>query len=150
MVAMVEAARRERDIVRSVASLAAAVAHEMNKALSILREQLEMLARDVPASGRRRIDESLATARQIPKWWVGFGTSGGSRSSPRGPTSTGCSTSGSRMSRPMEKRSAGREEAGSTEGRRSSRRNALRTQRLSLIRSPRGPRGRWSGAFSGP
>jgi transposase len=30
------------------------------------------------------------------------------------------------------------------------RRNALRTQRLSLIRSPRGPRGRWSGAFSGP
>ena len=61
----VEAARRERDIVRSVASLAAAVAHEINNALSILLGQLEMLARDVPAAGRRRIDESLATTRQI-------------------------------------------------------------------------------------
>jgi signal transduction histidine kinase len=61
----VEAARRERDIVQSVASLAAAVAHEINNALSILLGQLEMLAKDVPASGRRRIDESLATTRQI-------------------------------------------------------------------------------------
>jgi signal transduction histidine kinase len=61
----VEAARRERDIVGSVASLAAAVAHEINNALSILLGQLELLARDVPASGRRRIDESLAATRQI-------------------------------------------------------------------------------------
>ena len=61
----IEAARRERDIVRSVASLAAAVAHEINNALSILLGQLEMLAKDVPASGRRRIDESLAVTRQI-------------------------------------------------------------------------------------
>ena len=61
----VEAARRERDIVRSVASLAAAAAHEINNALSILLGQLELLAKDVPASGRRRIDESLAATRQI-------------------------------------------------------------------------------------
>jgi PAS domain S-box-containing protein len=61
----VEAARRDRDIVRSVASLAAAAAHEINNALSILLGQLELLAKDVPALGRRRIDESLAATRQI-------------------------------------------------------------------------------------
>jgi signal transduction histidine kinase len=60
-----EAARRERDTVRSVASLAAAVAHEINNCLAILLAQLELLGKDVPASGRRRIDESLATTRQI-------------------------------------------------------------------------------------
>jgi PAS domain S-box-containing protein len=61
----VEAARREQDIVRSLASLATAAAHEINNALSILMGQLELLAKDVPASGRRRIDESLAATRQI-------------------------------------------------------------------------------------
>jgi PAS domain S-box-containing protein len=61
----VEAARRERDNVRSVASLAAAVAHEINNALSILLVQLELLAKDVSASGRHRIDESVAATRQI-------------------------------------------------------------------------------------
>ncbi len=60
-----EAARREQDTLRSVASLAAGVAHEINNALSILLGQFELLARDVPASGRRRIDESLAATRQI-------------------------------------------------------------------------------------
>jgi PAS domain S-box-containing protein len=61
----VEAARREQDTIRSVASLAAAAAHEINNALSILLGQLELLARDVPPSGRRRIDECLASTRQI-------------------------------------------------------------------------------------
>jgi PAS domain S-box-containing protein len=60
-----EAARREQDTLRSVASLAAGVAHEINNALSILLGHLELLARDVPTSGRRRIDESLAATRQI-------------------------------------------------------------------------------------
>jgi PAS domain S-box-containing protein len=60
-----EAVRREQDTLRSVASLAAGVAHEINNALSILLAHLELLARDVPASGRRRIDESLAATRQI-------------------------------------------------------------------------------------
>jgi PAS domain S-box-containing protein len=60
-----EAARRERDTVRSVASLAAAVAHEINNCLAILLAQLELLGKDIPASGRHRIDESLATTRQI-------------------------------------------------------------------------------------
>jgi PAS domain S-box-containing protein len=61
----VETARRERDLIRSVASLAAAAAHEINNTLSILMAQLELLAKDVPASGRGRIDESLAATRQI-------------------------------------------------------------------------------------
>ena len=99
----VEAARRERDIVRSVASLAAAAAHEINNALSILLGQLELLAKDVPASGRRRIDESLAATDRSTRSWGVCGTSGGSRSSPRGPTSTRCSTSGSRVPRPKGK-----------------------------------------------
>jgi PAS domain S-box-containing protein len=60
-----ESARRAQDTLRSVASLAAGVAHEINNALSILLGQLELLARDVPASNRRRIDESLAATRQI-------------------------------------------------------------------------------------
>jgi len=61
----IEAARREQDTIRSVASLAVAAAHEINNALSILLGQLELLAKDVPASGRRRIDESLVAVRQI-------------------------------------------------------------------------------------
>jgi PAS domain S-box-containing protein len=60
-----EVARREQDVVRSLGSLATAAAHEINNALSILLGQLELLGRDVPASGRRRIDESLAATRQI-------------------------------------------------------------------------------------
>jgi PAS domain S-box-containing protein len=60
-----EAARRAQDTLRSVASLAAGVAHEINNALSILLGHLELLARDVPTSGHRRIDESLASTRQI-------------------------------------------------------------------------------------
>ena len=60
-----EAARREQNTIRSVASLGVGVAHEINNALSILLGQLELLATDVPASGRRRIDESLAATRQI-------------------------------------------------------------------------------------
>jgi PAS domain S-box-containing protein len=60
-----EAARRERDTVQSVGSLAAAVAHEINNCLAVLMAQLELLGKDVPASGRRRIDESLAMTRQI-------------------------------------------------------------------------------------
>ena len=62
-----EAARREQDTLRSVASLAAGVAHEINNALSILLGHLELLARDVPTSGRRRIDESLAATRRIQR-----------------------------------------------------------------------------------
>jgi hypothetical protein len=61
----VEAARHKRDIVRSVASLATAAAHEINNALSILLVHLELLAKDVSASGRRRIDGSLEATRQI-------------------------------------------------------------------------------------
>jgi PAS domain S-box-containing protein len=61
----VEAARHERDIVRSVASLAAAAAHEINNPLAILVGQLQLLAKEVPVSCRRRIDESLAAARRI-------------------------------------------------------------------------------------
>jgi PAS domain S-box-containing protein len=60
-----EAARHERDIVRSVASLAAAAAHEINNPLAILVGQLQLLAKEVPVSGRRRIDEGLAATRRI-------------------------------------------------------------------------------------
>jgi PAS domain S-box-containing protein len=62
-----EAARRERDILRSVTSLAVAAAHEINNPLALLVGQLELLAQDVPASGRRRIDEVLAAAGRIHK-----------------------------------------------------------------------------------
>jgi PAS domain S-box-containing protein len=61
----VEAARHERDLVRSVASLAAAAAHEINNPLAILVGQLQLLAKEIPVSGRRRIDESLAATRRI-------------------------------------------------------------------------------------
>jgi PAS domain S-box-containing protein len=61
----VEAARREQDTIRSVSSLAVAAAHEINNILSVLLGQLELLVKDVPASGRRRIDECLASTRQI-------------------------------------------------------------------------------------
>ena len=60
-----EAAIRERDTVRSVASLAAASAHEINNPLAAAMGHLQLLADGVDAKGRRRIDEILEALSRI-------------------------------------------------------------------------------------
>src|SRR2546430_1118370 len=60
-----EAAIRERDTVRSIASLAAASAHEINNPLAAAMGHLQLLADGVDAKGRRRIDEILDALSRI-------------------------------------------------------------------------------------
>jgi PAS domain S-box-containing protein len=61
----IEAANRERDALRSVASLAAAAAHEINNPLAVVVGQAQLLDDAVDASGRRRIAEILEAAQRI-------------------------------------------------------------------------------------
>lgn len=62
---VVELARREHDLVRSVASLAASTAHEINNPLAVLAGQIQMLAKEAGESARHRIDAILDAARRI-------------------------------------------------------------------------------------
>jgi PAS domain S-box-containing protein len=61
----IEAANRERDALRSVASLAAAAAHEINNPLAVVVGQAQLLDDAVDASERRRIAEILEAAQRI-------------------------------------------------------------------------------------
>jgi len=60
-----EAAVRERDALRFVASLAAAAAHEINNPLAVVVGQAQLLAEEVDAARRRRIEEILEATRRI-------------------------------------------------------------------------------------
>ncbi len=61
----IEAATRERDTLRSLASLAAAAAHEINNPLAVVMGQTQMLAGEVAASGRARTTEILEAVARI-------------------------------------------------------------------------------------
>jgi nitrogen-specific signal transduction histidine kinase len=60
-----EAAIRERDTLRYVAGLAAAAAHEINNPLAAVSGQAELLAGEVGAKGRGRIDQILKAVSRI-------------------------------------------------------------------------------------
>jgi PAS domain S-box-containing protein len=60
-----EAAVRERDALRYVASLAAAAAHEINNPLAVVMGHVQLLADEVDAGGRNRIDEILEAISRI-------------------------------------------------------------------------------------
>ena len=60
-----EATIRERDALRYVSSLAAAAAHEINNPLAVVVGQAQLLAEEVDAAGRRRIEEVLEATRRI-------------------------------------------------------------------------------------
>jgi PAS domain S-box-containing protein len=61
----IEAATRERDVLRSVASLAAGAAHEINNPLAVVMGQLHLLTAEVDLAGRRRLPEILDAAERI-------------------------------------------------------------------------------------
>jgi PAS domain S-box-containing protein len=60
-----EAARQERDILRWVASLAAAAAHEINNPLTAVMGHAQLLAHEIGAGSRRHIDEMLTAIYRI-------------------------------------------------------------------------------------
>ncbi len=60
-----EAAIRERDTLRYVASLAAAAAHEINNPLAVIMGYTQLLADKVDAQGRGQIDEILKALSRI-------------------------------------------------------------------------------------
>ena len=60
-----EAAIRELDILRYVTSLAAAAAHEINNPLTVIVGYVQLLADEVDATGRARIDEMLRAVSRI-------------------------------------------------------------------------------------
>jgi len=60
-----EAAIRELDILRYVAGLSAAVAHEINNPLTVIAGYVQLLADEVDATGRGRIDEMLKAVSRI-------------------------------------------------------------------------------------
>ena len=60
-----EADSRELDLLPYVASLAAAAAHEINNPLAVVVGQAQLLAEEVDAAGRRRIEEIFEATRRI-------------------------------------------------------------------------------------
>jgi len=60
-----EATTRERDTLRSVASLATAAAHEINNPLAVVMGQAQLLIGDIAATRRDRIQEILEAAERI-------------------------------------------------------------------------------------
>src|SRR5437879_4222469 len=60
-----EAAVRERDALRYVASLAAAAAHEINNPLAVVVGQAELLDETLDATGQKRTEEILQATRRI-------------------------------------------------------------------------------------
>src|SRR5256885_4846852 len=61
----IEAANHERDALRSVASLAAAAAHEINNPLAVVVGQAELLDETLDATGQKRTEEILQATRRI-------------------------------------------------------------------------------------
>src|SRR3989442_4209501 len=61
----IEAALRERNALRYVASLAAAAAHEINNPLAVVVGNAQLLAEEVDAAGRPRIEKILEAVRRI-------------------------------------------------------------------------------------
>jgi PAS domain S-box-containing protein len=61
----IEATARERDVLRSVASLAAGAAHEINNPLAVIIGQAQLLIDDIAATGRRRTEEILEAGERI-------------------------------------------------------------------------------------
>jgi PAS domain S-box-containing protein len=62
---LAEPAIRERDIFRYAASLAAAAAHEINNPLTVIVGYVQLLADEVDATRRGRIDEMLKAVSRI-------------------------------------------------------------------------------------
>ena len=60
-----EAAMRERDTLRSVASLAAGAAHEINNPLAVIMGQAQLLTDEVGGTARQRISEILEALDRI-------------------------------------------------------------------------------------
>ena len=60
-----EAAVRERDILRYIASLAAAVSHEINNPLAVVMGYTQLLADEMDAKGYGRVDEMLKAISRI-------------------------------------------------------------------------------------
>ncbi len=60
-----EVSRRERDILRSVASLAAAAAHEINNPLTVLMGHVQLCPGEVGAACGQRSDEMLVAVSRI-------------------------------------------------------------------------------------
>jgi PAS domain S-box-containing protein len=61
----IEATRRERDTLRSVASLAAGAAHEINNPLAVVMGQVQLMTDEVAGSPRQRIAEILEAIDRI-------------------------------------------------------------------------------------
>jgi PAS domain S-box-containing protein len=61
----IEAAMRERDTLRSVASLAAGAAHEINNPLAVVMGQAQLLTDEVGGTARQRIAEILEALDRI-------------------------------------------------------------------------------------
>jgi PAS domain S-box-containing protein len=61
----IEATRRERDTLRSVASLAAGAAHEINNPLAVVMGQAQLLTDEVVGPSRQRIAEILEALDRI-------------------------------------------------------------------------------------
>ena len=61
----VEATTRERDTLRSVASLAAGAAHEINNPLAVVMSQIQLLSDEVGGPARQRIPEILDAVDRI-------------------------------------------------------------------------------------
>jgi PAS domain S-box-containing protein len=61
----IEATRRERDTLRSVASLAAGAAHEINNPLAVVMGQVQLLTDEVVGPSRQRIAEILEAIDRI-------------------------------------------------------------------------------------
>jgi PAS domain S-box-containing protein len=61
----IEAAMRERDTLRSVASLAAGAAHEINNPLAVVVGQVQLLTDEVVGPARQRIPEILEATDRI-------------------------------------------------------------------------------------
>jgi PAS domain S-box-containing protein len=61
----IEAAMRERDTLRSVASLAAGAAHEINNPLAVVVGQVQLLADELVGAARQRIPEILEATDRI-------------------------------------------------------------------------------------
>jgi len=61
----IEATMRERDTLRSVASLAAGAAHEINNPLAVVMGQVQLLSDEAGAAARQRIPEILEAVDRI-------------------------------------------------------------------------------------
>ena len=61
----IEATMRERDTLRSVASLAAGAAHEINNPLAVIMGQAQLLAEEVEGAARQRLAEILEATDRI-------------------------------------------------------------------------------------